>query len=367
MTKMSKNFLFGLVIGLISVTALTLSASATEFRIFTGMDTYYATDNASLPPGSGGERPFAVSNNFKDIFGINDAVIGAHAQSDLWRANVELDMCGAYNFEAGQINAGFKLFKNLWIEGGLFYTSVPGEYDNFTWDNYFTSYSVATQGAPCKEMGIGLAYNFSENTTAHLRVVNSGFGEVFDNNRSKSIVARINFAEIVPDWTLSIGTLLGNEEGVRQPEQFMTFTAVDLRGKFSRNLEGILTVQCATKNDAKVDDNGELSMGLHYGVTAQARYHFSEKFNASVRVAYADDKDGVLEDYPGFAPMEFGVNFEYRPLDFMYLRLEGGFLSLSAEDEDDAKIFVRDNDVYNTRMQVALSMGVSFDVYNSLK
>lgn len=367
MKKTRQFFLIGLAFGAIVLSPLTTEASETEFKILGGMDAYYVTDNASLPANRLSDRLFVASNHCKDVFGINDIIFGASAKNDSWRAIIELDMYRASIFEVGEANVGLKLYKNLWIEGGYFYTSLPGEYNGFTWHNYFTSYSIATQGTPCKEMGVGLAYDFSDNTSAQLRIVNSGYGDVFDNNRSKSVVAKVSFAEIVPDWTLSIGTLVGNDENLNKAESLRTFTSADIRGKFNNKLEGMFTVQCGTKNDAKIDDNGDLSMAIHYGLTAQMRYHFSKKINSSVRLSYADDKDGVLDDYPGFAPIEFGINLEYRPVDFAYLRLEGGFLSLSAKDEDDAKIFARDNDFYNTRMHVAFSMGMSFDIYNSLK
>lgn len=342
-----------LLLAVMFVASLTSVKAATEFSIYGGMDTYYATDNATLKDTP--IREFAANNALKDRFSLNNAIIGADANSDLWKATFVFD---GYNNAIENANLAFKLFGDLWIEGGYFYQNVPGEYDNYSWDNYFTSHAIATQLHPSKELGIGLVYNFTPNTRLNLRVVNSGWQDDGDNNRSKSVSARFDVDEIVPNWKLSVGTIVGNEASYMAPEAFQTFTAVDFRGRFTREFEGAFTAQVGTCEDAYVNDNGEHQMGLTYGLTAQVRYHFTKKFNAAARLSYSDEKD--FTDLTG---MEIGANIEYRPTSFSFMRLEVGYLTMSSENENHAKVFLVDDKYEASRMQAAISAGVYFDIY----
>ena len=342
-----------LLLAVMFVASLTSVKAATEFTISGGMDTYYATDNATIKGVP--IRDFATNNALKDRFALNNAIIGANANSDFWKATFIFD---GYHNSIANANLAFNLSEDLWIEGGYFFQNVPGEYDYYSWNNYFTSYSLASQLYPTRELGIGLAYNFDVNTRLNVRVVNSGWQDDGDNNRSKSVSARLDMHEIVPNWKLSIGTIVGNEAGMTEPEAFQTFTAVDFRGRFTREFEGAFTAQVGTCEDAYVNDNGEHQMGLTYGLTAQVRYHFTKKFNAAARLSYLDEKD-----FTDLAGMEIGANIEYRPTSFSFMRLEVGYLTMSSENEHHAKVFLIDDKYEASRMQAAISAGIYFDIY----
>ncbi|MBQ6269721.1 MAG: outer membrane beta-barrel protein [Bacteroidetes bacterium] len=359
-----KKFLFFIACTLISFSTLNLNAQ-TDFKIFSGLDTYYATDDASIPYGH--ERTYTINNIYKDKFSSNDAIIGVGAKSNFWKANVAVDFQD-HNFALSQANVSLKLCGNLWIEGGHFFTNAPGELDNYSWDNYFTSYSIASQLAPNAETGFGLAYDFTPETHLSVRVINSGWANDFrDNNSSKSVSARLDVENIIPKWNLSVGTVCGNENKVAVSKDLTTFTAVDFRGNFTKCFEGAFTGQFGTVENAYLE-NGEEQLGIMYGITAQARYHFSPKFNAAARVSYCDNQDGGFFTYRKLSGLEAGVNLEYKPTSFAFLRLEAGYLAMSSENENLSKVFYNNNDheYTNTRMQLALSAGVYFDAYRTL-
>jgi hypothetical protein len=59
--------------------------------------------------------------------------------------------------------------------------------------------------------------------------------------------------------------------------------------------------------------------------------------------------------------------FEYRPIEEIYLRLEGNMLMLSNSNHpDNAKVFSVGSELKNTRMEAAISLGYTFNLYEKV-
>ncbi len=337
------------------------SVNAEVFNLEIGGDSYYVTDNASI--GYGEERAATNSNLFKDKFSLNTAILSGRGTGENWSASVGLAVTDGGAVSLEQANLTFRLVGGLWLEGGAMLTALPGEFFNYTWDNWLTNYSLFSLYCPNEGAGVGLIYNFSDDINGRVRVLNSGFDGYDDNNLSKSVEIAFQFGNLFDDWTLGIGAELGNEEPEGMPSKFQTFSTVMLTGHFAENLEGMLNLGLFTKD---VEKDGATSMGMSFGANAQIRYTFAEKYSTTARVAYMNNEDGIMEDLNGNSGIQFGLGVEYKPSSFSYIRLEGNYLSMSGGEED-GKMFLRNDVLENTRMDLSISAGVYFDLLSLIK
>lgn len=366
-----KNYLLIIIVTIITFMSIKVNAQ-TEIKIFGGLDAYYLADNASIQHNT--NRLFAIKNLYKDEFSLNNVILGTSAKSNSWRANLALDMqegsTDGFCVILSQANLAFAPLKNkkFWVEGGFFgheMLNVPGEFRYYSWNNYFTSYSIANSlhDIPIGELGFGVAYEFTPNTRLNVRVINSGyFRNAFDNNKSKSLSARLDVIDIFPKWNLSIGTLCGNENYLNMQEGLKTLSAVNLNGNFTKDFESMFIVQVNSYKSDFNDNNANTD--FVYSAIAQIRYRLTDKMNTSARVAFSsrdlDNKDANISG------LDVGINLEYRPTKFSFMRIEGGYLSINGKNDTFTKVFLCNEKPSNSRLHLAISGGVYFDIYSSL-
>jgi hypothetical protein len=335
--------------------AVTTANSQTSVEIGLAGDSYWATDNDKSV--GLGERKLANTNVFKDRFGINNVLLDANVTSESWRAKFVLANFGEDVIVPEEANIGLHICHGLWVTGGLY-----ANWDNdYTYNKWFTGNSLtdyANMAAPY--LAWGLEYAHCEDMTIGVGMLNSGIHSGFeDNNLSKSIYAKFNWNNLYKDWSLVLSGITGNEAESfpNGGQQIHTCIYASITGTIIDKLEA----QLMSKLFMLSPEKGDSSLSA-MSFQALARYHFTEKIAAGIRFAYADDKDGVMKIKN--SGIDLGVVCEYNPTPFTYFRLEGGMLSLSNSDaENAANIFSDGTEKVSSRLGIALSIGFKFGLF----
>jgi hypothetical protein len=357
----------------IAVFSFANANAETTIKIDAAGDAYFITDNARVPFFWGGsekaglERQFAFYNPMKGSTGINHAFLIGRAESDWWRVNVGAGYRGdAFQLHMEEANVAVKLFGDLWVEGGYFLPSLAGDVD-YTFDAWFTGNSLTDFLASDYQTGMGLFYEIDPTLTVRARAINSAYSRM-PENRSTTFLLNGDWEEAfgLSDWDLSFGTMFGNQSifsdnhTVTTPLQ--TLTAIHLKGKITDELELNFRGKFGTLEDGAVNDKNETSMATAFSAQVMLRYALTGKMGIGCRFAYTNDEDDIFGI--GNSGIDLGLVFEYRPVESVYVRLEGNILSLSNSDgEHLAKVFNIDGTMKPTRMEAALSLGYIFNLY----
>ena len=379
---------------LVAIAIFSTSAmyAETTFKLNAAGDAYFVTDNDKI--GFKEFRKFAAYNPVKGQTALNHAFLIGRVENDQWKVNVGAGFRGdLLQLHIEEANVAVNLVKGLWIEGGYYIPSLTADVD-YTFDAWFSGNSLTDAFTSDYQAGMGLFYQFEgPGITARLRAINTGYvneeNPRYSNNRSTSFLIGVDWD--IPkskDWSLSVGTIIGNEEEYPAMPKLKTNTGLLLKGKIIDDLEANLRVRFATLADAKID-GVDTSMGTALSAQLMLRYAITEKFGVGCRFAYTIDEDTVVGLYGGkdhfFNPVDgannyektngasgidLGLSFEYRPLESVYVRLEGNVLIMSNTTSENAKIF-RTSDGNtgwsNTRMEAALSIGYNFNLYELVK
>jgi hypothetical protein len=380
----------------ISVAFNASTANAeTEVKFGIAGDTYFATDNDKGVQLNG--RPLTNTNVFKDRFGTNNVLLHASGKGDGWRANAAIVTFGDF-IQPQEANIGLNIIEGLWVTGGVY----PLWDNNLTFNKWFTSNSLTdlrNMGNPY--VGWGFEYVFNDDVKLGAGLMNSGainlpmfsydpwgggrYGGAinFGNNRSKSVYAKLDWNNLYKDWGLVLSCITGNEAWYGNPHINITEIYASLGGTIIDNLEaqisGKFFIDDIKKFEFPDDDYPWYPISEPYSVNtltfqALVRYHFDKKFSAGVRFSYLaeDEKGAIFNNYnvpnyphyfyyyrPGKSfGTDFGVVCEYKPKPFMYIRLEGGMISLSNHaDEEAIKIFSKGDYNSASRLSAAVSMG----------
>jgi hypothetical protein len=111
--------------------------------------------------------------------------------------------------------AGYQIAPRLWVDAGIYFSHIGFE----TWisrDNWTYTRSLMADNSPYYETGVKLSYEFSDQVSAQVHVLN-GWQNINDTNPQKAVGTQINFAPNKA-WTLTYNTFFGYEnDGNGQP------------------------------------------------------------------------------------------------------------------------------------------------------
>jgi len=343
----------------------------TTIKIDAAGDTYFVTDNATVPfEHLGMARQFAFYNPMKGSTGINHAFLMGRVESDLWRVNVGAGYRGdAFQLHLEEANVAVKLFDALWLEGGYFLPSLTGDVD-YTFEAWFTGNSLTDYLASDYQAGMGLFYEIDPTLTVRARAINSAYSRMSEN-RSTTFLLNCDWAgqKRLKDWSLSFGSMVGNQKpfyhqvaGNNTP-QLQALTAVHLKGKITDVLEANFRLKFGTLEDGAVNDKNDTITATAYSAQVMLRYALTGKMGIGCRLAYTNDEDGIFGVRN--SGIDLGLVFEYRPVKSVYVRLEGNMLYLlkNSKDDNSEKVFNIGGTMENTRMEAALSLGYIFNLY----
>ncbi len=284
--------------------ALLLCASAlhaqtadttTKIRLNGFVDTYYAYD---FTRPADGERRFTTQPVRHDEFNVNLAWLGVTVERQKTRARVALQAGTSVQANyAGEPRTGatsgpdvarliqeavvgVKLARNVWVDGGIYYSYIGLE----SWssaDNLTYTRSLVADYSPYYLSGAKLTWTVTPTLTAQFHATN-GWQNISENNRSKAFGTRLDYAAS-PAFTLSYANFFGNERPAGSRNALRVFNQIMAKG----------TLAGQTQLQAQVDV-GQQSGSDWYGLTMIARQPLGKHLALAARVERYADPDQII-------------------------------------------------------------------------
>jgi hypothetical protein len=294
----SSRSAFGSLVCAVVAAPLLVAQSArdtsTRIAINGFVDTYYAFD-ATRPPD--GERLFTTQPIRHDEFNVNLAWLGVTIARPRTRARFAMQAGTSVqaNYAAEPRNGatsgpgvsqfiqeavvGYRLRNALWLDAGI-YSSYIGLESWTSADNLTYTRSLVADYSPYYLSGAKLTWQATPKLAAQLHVTN-GWQNISENNRSKAIGVRLDYA-VSPSLALSYANFLGNERGEGSARATRMFNQVMAKGRRGR-----------TEWQAQLDagtEGGE----QWYGAVAAARRSVTSRLALVARAERYADPDEVI-------------------------------------------------------------------------
>jgi hypothetical protein len=288
---------------LLAMPAAAQTPADTAVRITVGgfVDGYYAWDTGrpgTMDRSFAGGALFTTQPARHNEFNVNLVFIELKADGARVRGRIALQagtsVQSNYSGEPaqGQVSApslsrhiqeavaGAKLGRNLWVDGGIFFSHMGME----SWisrDNPTYTRSLVAECSPYYQSGVKFTWTPSGAVTAQLDIVN-GWQNISENNTGKGVGARI-------DWTAAEGVTLSyyNVFSDEAGSQLRTFN-----GAGAKVVRGAWTLM--GQADAGSQAHTASSTSSWYGVMALARRQVTPTVAIVGRVERFVDDDQVV-------------------------------------------------------------------------
>ena len=269
--------------------------TTTKIRLNGFVDTYYAYD---FTRPLDGERRFTTQPVRHDEANVNFAWLGVTVERQKVRARIALQAGTSVqsNYAGEPRNGstsgpdlsrmiqeavvGAKLADNVWVDAGIYYSYIGLE----SWsssDNMAYTRSLVGDFSPYYLSGVKLTWSLTSKLTAQFHVTN-GWQNISENNRSKALGARFDYAAS-PTLTLSYANFLGNERLAGSSAALRVFNQVMAKG----------TLPGGTQWQGQVDV-GTQDGSEWYGLVAIAKQPISSRVALVGRVERYADPDQVI-------------------------------------------------------------------------
>lgn len=331
------------------------------FSIAAYIDTYAAYDTDK------GEklRKFSAIASYRDEFRLNMISLSIKYSKKRIRGNfvAQFGDVPRINWPAEpdyikyiqEVNGGFSPYKNLWVDGGYFYTHIGGE-GGIPMYNYFQSFALCTYFEPLFQSGLKISYTGKK--FYGTAMVLQGYNLLIDNNKNKSFALQLGY-KISKKAEITYNNIAGNEmpEGTSSKLRFYNNLVVKLLP--GKKTEVIVCGDYCMQEKSKLSDSTKIANVFSGFVSV--KHKIAKRFSISARGEFYYDKDGVLSgtvqtsdsSITGLKAGGFTVGVEYNPRSNAYFRLESRYLLL---DKKQTMFF----DSKNYRAEVILSGGIEF-------
>ncbi|MEN7548436.1 outer membrane beta-barrel protein [Rapidithrix thailandica] len=329
------------------------------------VDVYYSDFSDSL--GANEFQLYSTVSPRSKRFGLNAAQITANYEEKNIRGTVTLhygDIAQAtWSSEFPVIqeaNAGVRLGKGWWVDGGFFTTHIGTE--SFLPKNNFTSSTtIATYNEPFFQSGARLSYEGSEKIAFQFHVV-SGYNFFLDKNNAKSVGVLFSYSP-TSKFTLSYSNLLGreSEDGIK-PKQFRVYQNLYFQYQPTEAFTWLTGADMGIQSHSGLDHPEEEA--VMYNVLTTLNYKFSPVYGITLRGEIFSDPDGFISgtlsdkngNERGFEA--YGITFsnEYKPSESSFLRLEGRYIKA----KDALEVFYQDGP-QSHRFEWMVTLGLYLD------
>ncbi len=287
------------VLAAVAAAPLGAQASDTTLKVTFGafVDAYYAYD-AGRPPTF--DRAYTTQAARANEFNVNLAHVEALFTGPRLRGRLALQAGTSVqsNYAAepttGAISgptlarhlqeayAGYRLTDRLWVDAGIFFSSMGAE-GWISSDNLTYTRSLVADYSPYYSTGVRAVLQATPRLTARLDLVN-GWQNISETNTDKAVGTRLDLT-VAEGLTLSHYAYAGGEVGGR----LRLFTGVSLLGRVSPRLRLEAELD-AGRQDRAVDSGADRWVG---GVLA-ARWALTDHVAMVVRGEFYRDPEQVL-------------------------------------------------------------------------
>jgi len=284
--------------------------------------------------------PFSANCPVQNMIRINHAAIEIGYNDDKVRGKLALQWGDAPNLLATsdeqfirnirQANFGFRIVKDLWIDFGYLLNPVGYE-SSWAVINQISTVTVGGYFEPGNVLGAKLSYQFSKKVSAGIMVGNS-YSLAYGRNTHWALMM---FLEYRP-WsflTIDYNNFMGN--------QALKDADIDNNILYNNLIitckpaKGVLLVGqfdlAAQTNSGLLPDTTKTALMCSGFI--QAGYSFNSHFSLTARYEFFTDPDAFLSSLykydgklTGLMTNGFTAAFEYKPVQFGYIRLAYRFL-----------------------------------------
>ena len=327
-----------------------------EFRIGGYISTYYAHYDDETESDGLVQFPTLAPRN--DQFALNMALITLEYKSQYLRGNIGFhygdvsESTWPKNFKLIQeANAGFKIFKKLWLDAGFFRTHIGIESFQPR-ENITSSMSIVNFHEPYYFSGAKLTFYAHKKLSLQLNVFN-GYSDYSDLNKNKIL----NFSAFyTPNENISLTyNFLTSDESptsdvVSHQRYYNDFYISATLNKFTLGFEVNYGLQ---KNSKKTDSTKTAAM---YSGLLVAKCQLQKKFAVYGRVENFSDPDQILSTNLAIGNYINGatVGIEYKPQKTAAFSVEWRGL------ESDNMIFKQGNKILNQRNEFIVCLDLWF-------
>lgn len=327
------------------------------------IDTYYSYYSDTLGPGGYSKFPTAAPKH--NQFSLNIIQISARYQSDkmrgvatLFYGDIPLSAWSTHLNLVQEANAGFRVFRKLWVDAGYFRTHIGLESIQPR-ENITSSIAMTTYFEPYFLSGAKLTWQQSQKWNFQLNVFN-GFSTFIETNRNKEIGASVSYTG--ENWTHALNTVVCDEyptDSIRNHYRHYT----NYIGVFkSTHIVLGLEANFGYQQNSKLDNPNETAF-IVSGIVA-LKYRITHKHAVYGRLEAFSDPDEVLtgpivnENHSLTGLQLLGGTFgcEYKPIPNAFFRIEGRVL----DAKDDEHIFFYNNRSQHIRYEGIASIGLWF-------
>lgn len=328
------------------------------------IDTYYGYYTDTV--GSGGFVKFPTSAPRNNQFGLNILQFSVKYQSNRLRGVGTLffgDVAKSawspnFNF-IQEANAGFRIYKKLWLDAGFFRTHIGLESIQPR-ENITTSFATTTYFEPYFLSGAKLTWQQSQKWTFQVNVFN-GYNSFVEDNSSKAYGVSIAFNP-TKYWSHTLNYMVCDESPInanqKHVRQYTNYIAVFKKRKITLGMEANFGSQTNS-----VLKNTNQTAFMFSGIVA-LKYRFTDKIGAYGRGELFSDPNEILtgpilnNDHKliGLDVIGGTIGVEYKPIPNAYLRIESRLL----RTKRDELVFYHDGTSRNYRWEGIVSLGVWF-------
>jgi hypothetical protein len=321
------------------------------------VSTYYASYNDEAVDNNGFVK-FATMAPRPKEFGLNMALISMHYRGKNIRSGLGVhfgDIAKAvWPSEFNMIqeaNAGFRVYKKLWIDAGFFRSHIGIE-STQPRENITSSMSLANNFEPYYLAGAKLTYELSDKIALQLNSFNS-FNSFVETNKN----TLIGFSMIIdPNENVSFtyNFLSGDETPtgalIKKQRYYNNIYGSYKTGKVYLGVEFNYGWQEHSKTN-DVTKSATVMSGLIVG-----KYQFHKKVGAYARQEYFSDPDNVLTGTLKTGKNVFGTTggMEYKPFKNVALSAEGRVL------QTDELLFKQGSFLTNRRLEFIACLDLWF-------
>jgi hypothetical protein len=324
------------------------------------VDAYYAY---SLNDPASRNIDYAYNHSRHNEFNVNLALLTAKYSARNLRGNLGLQ-AGTYpqfNYAAESLimqhiydaNVGVRLYKNLWLDAGIFGSSHIGYESAISKDNWTLTRSFCAENTPYYASGAELNWEPSPKILLSILAIN-GWQNINENNNNKAVGYQFTWK---PNDKFGFNTSSFFGEPYNAPDSVSLMRYFNHAYVYYHPTEKIsFLLMCdvglqQTKHDSAYD-------GMWVNPTLMIRVIPNKKWALCTRGEYYDDSDKlVFTATPGgepFRTMGASLNIDYTGIDNVMLRVEGKFLS------SEKQVFTTKTGVSSTNTIITASIACWF-------
>ena len=328
------------------------------------IDTYYAYYGDSV--SNNGFSKFPTIAPRHNQFGLNILQFSAKYQSRSFRgiATLFAGDCpqSAWSTHLNYIqeaNVGFKIYKKLWLDAGLFRTHIGLESIQPR-ENVTMGLAVTTYYEPYFLSGAKLTWQHSAKWMFQINAFNS-FNHYIENNKSKVYGISTSYTPN-KNWNVTFSSIVCDESPKDLPQNhFRWYNDLYLVYHTKRWIFGY-ELNAGLQTNSRLNDTTKTAYMLSSTLTS--KYRITHQFALYGRIEMYTDPNEILtgpiqnQDHQLVGLDLFGTTLgvEFKPIPNSYLRMEGRYL-MTKKNED---IFNYQNHYQNHRWEFIVGLGFWF-------